>query len=201
VPIVGGPQDPFNASADRGNSDQIRRHIFSAAYSYELPFGEGKALLSNVHGIPGKIVSGWGVSGITYLRTGQPFSVSFTSSTQGWRSSRADVTKVGNLSRDERSITKWFDASGYSVPAPFAFGNSARNLLFGPGDIVFDVSFIKDTKITERINTQFRAEFFNLPNHANFNNPGANISVPGSLGRITSAGDPRQIQFGLKVLF
>ena len=112
--------------------------------------------------VPGKIVGGWGVAGITYLRTGQPFSVSFTSSTQGWRSSRADVTNVGALSRDERSITRWFDASGYSVPAPFAFGNSARNLLFGPGDIVFDVSFMKDTKITERIIKQFRAEFFNL---------------------------------------
>ncbi len=201
TPIVGGPQDPYNAAADRGNSDQIRRHIFSAAYSYELPFGQGKALLSNASGFTNKIVGGWSVAGITYLRTGQPFSVSFTSSVQGWRSSRADVTSVGNLSRDERSITRWFDPSGYSVPAPFTFGNSARNLLFGPGDIVFDVSFIKDTRITERINTQFRAEFFNLPNHANFGNPGANISVPGSLGRITSAGDPRQIQFGLKVLF
>ena len=49
--------------------------------------------------------------------------------------------------------------------------------------------------------TQFRAEFFNMPNHANFGNPGANISVPQTLGRITSAGDPRQIQFGLKLLF
>ena len=79
--------------------------------------------------------------------------------------------------------------------------NSARNHLFGPGDIVFDVSVIKDTAITERLRTQFRAEFFNMPNHANFGNPGANISVAASLGRITSAGDPRQIQFGLKVLF
>jgi hypothetical protein len=48
---------------------------------------------------------------------------------------------------------------------------------------------------------QFRAEFFNLPNHANFGAPGANISVPSTVGKITSAGDPRQIQFGLKVLF
>lgn len=201
TPITGGPQDPYNAAGDRGNSDQIRRHIFTAAYSYELPFGEGRPLLSGVRGVGGKIIGGWGVSGVTYLRTGQPFSVSFTSSTQGWRSSRADVTNVGALSKDERSITRWFDASGYSIPAPFAFGNSARNLLFGPGDIVFDVSVLKETHITERINTQFRAEFFNLPNHANFGNPGANISVPASLGRITSAGDPRQIQFGLKVLF
>jgi hypothetical protein len=60
---------------------------------------------------------------------------------------------------------------------------------------------IKDTAITEGLRTQFRAEFFNMPNHANFGNPGANISVAASLGRITSAGDPRQIQFGLKVLF
>jgi len=201
TPITGGPQDPYNASADRGNSDQIRRHIFTAAYSYELPFGEGRALLSGVSGLAGKAIGGWGVSGVTYLRTGQPFSVSFTSSTQGWRSSRANVTNVGALSRDERSITRWFDASGYSIPAPFTYGNSARNLLFGPGDIVFDVSVLKETRITERINTQFRAEFFNLPNHANFGNPGANLSVPASLGRITSAGDPRQIQFGMKVLF
>lgn len=201
VPIVGGPQDTYNASADRGNSDQIRRHIFSAAYSYELPFGRGKAILNSASGLTNKIVGGWTVAGVTYLRTGQPFSVSFTSSTQGWRSGRADAVSDGALPRGERSIDRWFDASGYSVPAPFAFGNSARNLLFGPGDIVFDVSLMKDTSITESIKTQFRAEFFNLPNHANFGNPGANISNPASLGRITSAGDPRQIQFGLKLLF
>jgi hypothetical protein len=61
------------------------------------------------------------------------------------------------------------------VPAPFTYGDSARNLLFGPGQIAFDVSVLKDTAITERIRTQFRAEFFNLPNHANFQNPASNI--------------------------
>ena len=54
TPIVGGPQDPYNAAADRGNSDQVRRHIFSAAYSYELPFGAGRALFSDVRGIGGQ---------------------------------------------------------------------------------------------------------------------------------------------------
>lgn len=201
TPIVGGPQDPYNASGDRGNSDQVRRHIFSAAYAYELPFGPGKPFGSSAGAFSSRVIGGWSIAGITYLRTGQPFSVTFNSSVQGWRNSRANVTNVGALSRDERDINRWFDASGYSVPAQFAFGNSARNLLFGPGDIVFDMSVIKNTPITERINTQFRAEFFNLPNHANFGNPGANISNPATLGRITSAGDPRQIQFGLKVLF
>jgi len=87
------------------------------------------------------------------------------------------------------------------VPAPFTFGNSARNLLYGPGDIVFDVSVLKDTTIRERVKLQLRFEFFNAPNHTNFGNPGANISVAGSLGRITSAGDPRQIQLGAKLNF
>ena len=98
-------------------------------------------------------------------------------------------------------MTKWFDPSGFAVPAAFTYGNSARNLLFAPGDMVFDVSMLKNFDITERVRAQFRAEFFNLPNHTNLGGPGANISVASAVGRITSAGDPRQIQFGLKVLF
>lgn len=200
TPIVGGPQNPYNTSNDRGNSDQVRRHIFSAAYTYELPFGTGKRFL-NQSRLGARVLGGWQVAGITYLRTGQPFSVSFNSTGGPWYANRANVTNVGALPRGERSLTRWFDSSGYTVPSPFTFGNSGRNLLFGPGDIVFDVSLIKDTVIREQIRMQFRAEFFNMPNHANFGNPAANISVPGSLGRITSAGDPRQIQFGLKLLF
>jgi hypothetical protein len=141
------------------------------------------------------------VAGITYLRTGVPFSVSFNAGQPGWLGTRADGIRAGNLSRGQRNIEGWFDASGYAVPAPFTYGSSARNHLFGPGDIVFDVSFLKDTAMTDQVKTQFRAEFFNFPNHANFGLPAANISVPASVGRIRSAGDPRQIQFGLKLLF
>jgi hypothetical protein len=200
VPIVGGPLNPYNYSAERGNSDQIRRHIFSLAYSYELPFGPGKPF-ANVSGPVGKVIGGWQLAGITYLRTGVPFSVTFNATQTGWFSTRADLIRDPTLSRSERSVTRWFDASAFVTPAPFTYGNSARNLLFGPGDIVFDVSVLKDTKITEGVTVQFRTEFFNLPNHTNFGNPGANISVPSTVGRIFAAGDPRQIQFGLKVLF
>ncbi|MCC6588684.1 MAG: TonB-dependent receptor [Bryobacterales bacterium] len=201
TPVVGFGQDPYNHSLDRGNSDQIRRHIFTAAYTYELPFGKGKPMLNSLGSVGGKVVSGWALSGITYLRTGQPFSVSFSPSLPGWIANRANVTNVGNLSRSERTIDRWFDPSGYSIPAPFTYGNSARNLLFGPGDIVFDLSVLKDTPINERVKLQLRFEFFNIPNHPNFGNPGTNISVPATVGKITSAGDPRQIQFGAKVIF
>lgn len=200
TPVVGFGQDPYNHALDRGNSDQIRRHIFTTAYTYELPFGNGKRFLNSA-GSLNRVVGGWQLSGITYLRTGTPFSVGFSATQPGWIANRANVSNVGNLSRSERNINRWFDASGYTIPAPFTYGNSARNLLFGPGDIVFDVSVLKDTPITEKVKLQLRFEFFNMPNHTNLGNPGSNISAPGSVGRITSAGDPRQIQFGAKVLF
>jgi carboxypeptidase family protein len=200
VPVVGGTQNPYNSRADRGNSDQIRRHIFSLAYTYELPFGQGKPL-AGVRGPIGKVIGGWQLSGITYLRTGTPFSVTFNATQPGWLSGRADILRDPKQPRSVRSTTQWFDPSAFSVPAPFTYGNSARNMLFGPGEIGFDLSVLKNTKIKEAVTVQFRAEFFNLPNHPNFGNPAANISVPSTVSRIFGAGDPRQIQFGLKVLF
>ena len=87
------------------------------------------------------------------------------------------------------------------MPAPFTYGNSPRNLLSGPGDVVIDLSVLKNVKVGDRATVQLRAEFFNLPNGTNFENPAANISVPSTVGRIFGAGDPRQIQFAAKVLF
>jgi hypothetical protein len=200
VPVVGGPQNPYDQRADRGNSDQIRRHIFAANYNYELPFGKGK-MFANRGGIVNHVVGGWNIGGITTLRTGTPFSPSFTATQTGWMGGRPDVIGDPILGRGERSTTRWFNAAAYAVPAPFTWGNAPRNSLWTPGDIIFDVSILKNFTITERFKAQFRGEFFNLPNHANFGGPAGNISVPASVGRITSAGDPRQIQFGLKVLF
>jgi hypothetical protein len=200
VPVVGGPQNPYDQRADRGNSDQIRRHIFTANYNYELPFGKGKKFLS-AGGPLNHVVGGWNIGGITYLRTGTPFSPSFTATQTGWMGGRPDAVGDAILGRGDRSLGKWFDPSAFAVPAPFTWGNAPRNGLWGPGDIVFDVSILKNFAITERFKAQFRGEFFNFPNHANFGNPAANISTTASVGRITSAGDPRQIQFGLKLLF
>jgi hypothetical protein len=201
TPTVGGPQNPYNVSADRGNTDGVRRHVFTAAYSYELPFGKGKALLNNAGTAMNALVGGWEIAGITYLRTGLPFSLGITTTQTGWRATRPNATSSGALSRSDRSIAEWFDPSGYSLPAPFTYGNSARNSLFGPGDMVFDASLLKNFSIFERVKAQLRGEFFNLPNHANFGNPATNISVPSTVGKIFSAGDPRQVQFGIKFLF
>ena len=73
-------------------------------------------------------------------------------------------------------------------------------MLFGPGAVTLDLTGSKEVRFLERYTLQFRTDFFNMPNHANFGNPAANISAPSTIGTITSAADPRQIQFGLKFL-
>jgi hypothetical protein len=117
----------------------------------------------------------------------------------GWPSSRADI--VGNTS-GAGNIAQWFNPAAFAVPAPFTYGNSARNFLFGPGIINWDQSLSKNTRIGERTNLEFRAEFFNIMNHANFDLPASNISVPSTVGRITSTSNaPRAIQFGARLSF
>ena len=97
--------------------------------------------------------------------------------------------------------TRWFNPAAFAVPAPFTYGNSARNLLFGPGFFNWDAAVFKQFSISERLRLDFRAEVFNILNHPNFGLPASNISVPATAGRITSASDARNVHFALKLLF
>ncbi|MEX2261812.1 MAG: TonB-dependent receptor [Bryobacteraceae bacterium] len=200
VPIVGGPQDPYNAALSRGPADTVRNHVFYASSTYELPFGPGKRFLT-AGGAAGKLLGGWGLSSIVQLRSGTPFSVGFTATQAGWYANRANVVS-SDFYPSNRGIEGWFNPAAFATPAPFTFGDSARNMLYGPGQIIIDLSVLKDTAITERVTAQFRAEFFNFPNHPSFGNPAANISVPATVGKIRGTTvDPRAVQFGLKLLF
>jgi hypothetical protein len=80
------------------------------------------------------------------------------------------------------------------------FGTAGRNILFGPGLDQWDVSFIKRNRISERFSLEFRAQFFNVFNHPSFGRPAATTDSTG-FGQITSAGTPRDVQFGLKLNF
>jgi hypothetical protein len=198
APIVGGPQDPYNNAADRGNSEGIQRHIFTLAGNYELPFGPGKRFVKG-GGVLGRVAGGWVFSSITRFRTGSPYSVTFTSSRAGWASGRAD--RVGDGTVDDPTRDRWFDANAFVVPAAFAYGNGGRNILFAPGRIDIDMALFKNTQITEKVSLQLRGEAFNAPNHSNLAAPGANISVPTQVGRVLSVIGGRQLQVGAKLLF
>lgn len=202
VPVVGGPQNPYNARIDRGNSDQIRRHIWTFAGSYDLPFGTGRKYLSGAHPFVKQVLGGWQVSSIMYLRTGTPFSPGFTATQTGWRGGRPSVVAGANIYPAEKTLDQWFNPAAFYIPAPFTWGNAARNMLFTAGDIVIDASVLKDFSLYERFKMQLRGELFNMPNHPSWGGPGSNISTTASVGKITGrSSTERQVQFGLKILF
>ena len=168
-------------------------------YIYDLPFGRGKRFGSSASGVVGALVSGWQIAGISTIGSGEPYSVTFTSTVLGWPSSRADI--VGDPKVSSPSTQGWFNPAAFAVPAPFLYGNSARNMLFGPSFFGWDAAVFKNTQLTERLRLEFRAEFFNVLNHPNFGIPASNISVPATVGRISTATDPRDIQFGIRLVF
>src|SRR5262245_19936525 len=193
------PMDNRNTRLDRGNLDTIRQHFAAINYIYDLPFGRGKRFGSSASGVANVLMSGWQLAGISTIGSGEPYSVTFTSTVLGWPSSRADI--VGDPKISNPSTQGWFNPAAFAVPAPFLYGNSARNLLFGPGYFGWDAAIFKNTQLTERLRLEFRTEFVNVLNHPNFGVPASNISVPATVGRISTATDPRDIQFGMRLTF
>jgi hypothetical protein len=198
----GGVQQTSNLRADMGNASWDLRQNFSFSGSYELPFG------SNLHGVASRLVAGWAINAIYTALSGSPFSPSLTSPVANTGTfSRPD--RVCNGTRAHPTVTTWFDTSCFTTPPLYNFGNAGRNILFGPGTNTLDFSAFKNTYFSENRSRylQYRAEFFNLLNKPQFNNPNSSIGSPVA-GTISSAGDPasftrtsRQIQFALKLYF
>ncbi len=175
--------------------------------SYDLPFGKGRRYFAD-NGWVTSLLSGWQSFGILTFQSGRPFTVALLSDIDNSGTGRSILgfgandrpNVVGNPQLGNRSPESWFNASAFAFPAPGTFGNAGRNILDGPGYQNVNVSLLKNTRLSEELNLQLRAEFFNLFNHPNFNLPDNFLGSP-TFGRITSARDPRHIQFGVKLLF
>jgi hypothetical protein len=204
------PQDPRNLRLDRGLSpnDVRQRFVFSGVY--ELPFGRGKSLLSNMNRGMDMILGGWQMNGVATLQTGRHFTVinSFDASNTGTSNPRADQLRDFRLPSDQRTVSRFIDTSAFAVPAPFTYGNAGRNTAEGPGQTNFDVSFFKNFVLNRdstghfRPDTiQFRAEFFNITNTPQFFIPNRVVGTP-QFGSITDVvNSARQTQFALKFIF
>jgi Carboxypeptidase regulatory-like domain/TonB dependent receptor len=196
------PQNSYNAAAERGRSNFDVSHRLSLSYSYTLPFKKpGDGLISS-------LVNGWETFGIVTLQSGRPFTVALLSEIDNSGTGRSILgfgnndrpNVVGNPELSNPTTAQWFNTAAFAFPAPGTFGNTGRNILEGPGFQNVNMSLLKNTRFNERVNLQFRAEAFNLFNHPNFNLPDNFLGSP-TFGRISSARDPRHIQFGLKLLF
>jgi hypothetical protein len=201
------PQNSFNVAAERGRSNFDVRHRLSASYSYALPFGKGRQYLAD-DGWISTVLTGWETHGIITLQSGRPFTVALLSELDNSGTGRSILgfgandrpNVAGNGELSNPAPERWFNTAAFVFPPPGTFGNAGRNILDGPGFQNVNASLMKDTTLTERLNLQFRAEVFNLFNHPNFNLPDNFLGSP-TFGRISSARDPRHIQFGLKLLF
>jgi hypothetical protein len=214
----GGPalaSNPFDLRSDKGLGTFDVRHVAVANATYALPIGHGKRLLAGANGLGNAVVTGWMLNSIVTLQGGFPFSpqLSYNPSNNG--DTRNPVRPFANPaftgSVTLGKVDQWFNPNAFLAPANTAanggfYGNVGRNTLVGPGLATWDFSVLKDTRIREKLNLQFRAEIFNLLNRANFNLPNAVVFTPSGVsptaGSITSTSTTsRQVQFGLKLLW
>lgn len=196
--------DPYNPGLDRAPASFSESHNFSVNYSYTLPI--------TAQGAAGKILNGWQVSGVTRVSSGAPFTAgalccSGNGSTGSVIIERPDLLPGKSANPVLGGPDRYFDATVF-VPSQRGFyGSVGRDTLIGPGLVNFNFSLLKSTAIRERMNLQFRAEFFNLFNRANFSTPQNQIfdqngRLQGSAGRIRNTDtSARQIQFALKLVF
>ncbi|MBI4469891.1 MAG: TonB-dependent receptor [Acidobacteria bacterium] len=197
--------NPNNLRAERANSGFDIRHNFIVNYLYDLP-------IPILIGPARFFANGWSLSGITSVRTGLPYTIFLGVDNAGTgliaassiSPQRPNYTGQPIYLGDRQGPNNMLNRNAFLSPPPGQFGNLGRNTLRGPGFMNFDFALLKNTRLTESCNLQFRAEFFNLFNHANFGVP-TNVSLttpPSVFGfSTTTANNPREIQFGLKLLF
>lgn len=200
-------QNNYDREADYGNSDFQVNDEFTLGYVYQLPLGAGRRFLNGSHGAVAKLLSGWQVNGITTFMSGNYENVSAPGTIADvgtWITLRGDEVpnrrNYGNLSRGQRTIYRYFDTGCFTVPPFGTFGNIGRNVVETPGINNWDLSVFKTTALSERVSLQFRSEFFNAWNHAQFGVPNMSVVSP-TFGEITTARDPREIQLALKLLW
>lgn len=196
----GGTRDNYNMATQRGNSAYDVRHVFVASGLYDLPFGKGRAWL-NSGGAVDWVLGGWQVGGIYNYRSGLPFSATINGDlTNTGTTNYPNRVGSGVLPESQRSIDRWFDVSAFALPAQYVYGNSGRNILYGPASSSADLKIGKNFYFAERYRVEFRTEMFNFTNTPNFGRPASTTNLP-QAGQIRSAADPRRIQFGLKFVY
>ncbi len=193
--------NPFNLDFDHGISDFDRTHVYNASVVWQLPYLE-----KSPKWFVKKVVAGWQVSGIVEVESGLPFSVTDGQdiSHTGVGLDRPNILGNPHLSASRShaaKVAEYFDTTKFATQKVGTFGNSPRNLMFGPGYADVDAAVQKDFRITEGSGFQFRAEAFNLLNRVNLSNPNGSISAGANFGRITSDVSPRLLQMALKFHF
>ena len=199
------PQDSYNIRDEYGPAQFDRRHIFNANFVYELPFYRRQ------QGLDGHLLGGWEFSGIVNFYSGLPLTVTGGHSVDPAGLGLLDPASNSSRRPDQvgkpnanapHIIRQWFNTSAFAniPPGGTRPGDAPRGSVTGPGAQRWDLSLFKNTKISERVTAQFRAESFNFFNHTNYDTIRTSLSSR-TFGHVLSARDPRIIQLALKFNF
>ena len=187
-----GVQDSYNINGSYGNSAVDVRHLFSLSYIWNIPF------MQNATGVKRALLGGWRYSGITTIQSGLALNPGLSVTNQGLASRPSMVS--GQALSYPKTVNTWFNSAAFTVPAYGYFGNAGQGIIRGPGLVNFDMAFYKDFRIKERQTIEFRGELFNIFNHTNFS--GINTTFGSAqFGKVTSARDPRIVEFALRYHF
>src|SRR5215469_3012930 len=197
-----GQTDPFLRSIDYGYSSADYTNLIHFSAVWQVP-NHGTTALSR------GLMNGWELTSLATWESGFPFEITsgVDNSFSGVGLDRADFvgTNISQAKLDPgrphgQLIQEYFNPTVFAPNAIGTFGDSGKNIIRGPGMFSTDFGVLKNTPITERASVQFRAEFFNFFNNVNFNMPDNSIA-DSTVGQITSAGNPRILQFALKLIF
>jgi hypothetical protein len=194
------PQNVRNIFSDTGewaHSSFDHRHGVAASATYQVP------RIARLGRVGSGVIGGWRVNPVFLAQSGAPFTVNLgvdRANVGAGPAQRPDQLRNPNLPAGERSPERWFDTSAFALPAPFTFGNAPRNSVRGPGFSSTDLSIARMWNIGASRELEVRWEVFNVFNEANFDVPNRIFGTP-NFGRIFSAKDPREMQFGVKLSF
>ena len=200
-------QDSYNALGSRAVSSVHvpQRLVFSGVY--ELPFGRGRHFGNGMSRWMDIFAGGWQVNGIWTAQSGSTLGISATNQsglfTEAIRANNNGKSAAQSGDAHGR-LDRWFDTTVFSQPAAFTLGNMGPLVADLRGHHInnLDASIFKVFPITEKIKLQFRGEAFNSLNRVRFGNPNTTVTAGANFGRVTTqSNDPRQMQFGLKLIW
>jgi hypothetical protein len=217
------PQNSYDVAAEKAVSDFNFPQRLSLAYIWNMPFGASVVKFRNPH--LNYAIEGWEAGGVLTVQSGPPFTPVVSGNISGADEINNATVQTGipsdtdrpnvvsrNIYPSHQTPQQWVLASAFAAPSQFTFGDAGRNMLRGPGLGSCDFSILRNFPWGESAKVQFRAEVFNIFNHANFDIP-QNIANAASFGQIFNTvqpvaglasggpGEPRELQLGLWVIF
>ena len=188
------PEDPFNRRFNSGPATFDRRHVFALTYTYTVK------MFSRTRGFAKALLDGYEISGITRLQSG-PYLTATGTGNAAFGNRRADCLSADPLfAEGERGPNSWVRRDAFAIAPDTRRGTCGVGTILGPGSHTWDFSLRRNFGLTERFKLRFQADIFNAFNRANFRDLEVNLSNA-AFGTISTSGPPRNIQFGLKLIF